>query len=209
MDRVFPTGRIYGGGKLYENGTGQARKRALVLMTTGGGADAYGGYGFNPPMDALLTPIHHGIFWFNGFLPLDPFIVWSPVRIEPEARRNHLAQLDERLRGFFTEPPHRLPPLADFPDYGTDTKQRFMVTVTRTKPVDDTYRSLVPAERACIAAWKKEGHLLDIRLTPPDADPWRGFLLLRSTDAASVRSLLQTLPLAPYLHFEISELARI
>jgi len=37
VDRAFPMRRIYGDGKLYENGLGQAKKRAMVIMTVGGG----------------------------------------------------------------------------------------------------------------------------------------------------------------------------
>ncbi len=69
-DRVLAMGRIYGGPKLYEGGIGQATKRGLVIMTTGGGPAVYNGWGQNPSLDAILIPIQHGIFWFNGFLPL-------------------------------------------------------------------------------------------------------------------------------------------
>ena len=40
VDRVFASRRIYGGGKIYETGLGRAQKRALILMTTGGGPDS-------------------------------------------------------------------------------------------------------------------------------------------------------------------------
>jgi NAD(P)H dehydrogenase (quinone) len=75
VDRAFPMGRVYGDGKIYENGLGRARKRALIIMTVGGRQESYSEYGVNPPLSSVLAPIHHGIFWFNGFLPLDPFLV--------------------------------------------------------------------------------------------------------------------------------------
>jgi N-ethylmaleimide reductase len=62
VDRVFASGRIYGREKIYENGLGQSQKRAMVIMTTGGGYDSYGGYGVNPPLDTILAPIQHGVF---------------------------------------------------------------------------------------------------------------------------------------------------
>lgn len=50
-DRVLAMGRVYGGGKWYENGIG-AGKPAIVSMTTGGPPPMYGPAGLNPPMGA-------------------------------------------------------------------------------------------------------------------------------------------------------------
>jgi len=207
VDRVFAYGRIYGNGKLYENGLGQARKRGLVITSTGGGPDAYSGLGFNPPMDAILTPIHHGIFWFNGFLPLDPFIAWSPAHLDEAARHGVLDALDARLATLFTESPHQLPRLEDFPNYGKDRQKRFMVTITRAKPVDEAYRSLVPAELQRVGELKKAGIFLSVHLTPSDAAEWRGWVLVRAPDRDAAAAALATLPLASYLHFDIDQLA--
>src|SRR5215510_5331375 len=122
VDRVFPMGRVYGGGRFYENGLGAARKaRALILMTTGGGPAAVSGRGVNPSLRSILNPIQHGIFWFNGFLPRDPFVVWSPARLTDEARGHWLASLRNRLTDIFEERPIQLPPLSDFPQFGLDT----------------------------------------------------------------------------------------
>src|SRR5262249_57508059 len=96
-------------------------------MTTGGGPKATSGRGVNPPLRSILTPIQHGVFWFNGFLPLDPFVVWSPARLTVEARERRLAQLRARLIGVFEERPVQLPPLADFPQFGIDRNNRFIL----------------------------------------------------------------------------------
>lgn len=205
VDRVFASGRIYGGAKIYETGLGQSQKRAMVLVTTGGGPDVYGGLGVNPPLATILVPVQHGVFWFNGFLPLAPFVAWSPARISPEERAKYLAALDARLKNILTEPPQVLPPLADFPNWGKDTKKRFMVTVTRAKPVDEKFKTLIPAEGARLAELKRLGVLLASHLSPQQADPWRGFLHFRETDAAAVQQHLNSLPLAPWLGFEIAE----
>lgn len=207
VDRVFAAGRIYGGGKLYEKGLGQSRKRALVLMTTGGGPDVYGGYGVNPSLATILAPVQHGVFWFNGFLPLAPFVAWSVARISAEERAGYLSSLDARLQALGSEQPQVLPPLADFPGWGKDAKKRFMVTVTRLKPMDDTFKSLIPAEQAHLAEWRRLGLLLDFRMMPPASEPWRAFISFRETDAAAVRQHLDTLPLAPWLGFEIVEVS--
>jgi NAD(P)H dehydrogenase (quinone) len=206
IDRVFVSGRIYGGGKLYENGLGQSQKRGLVLMTTGGGAVAYGGQGFNPPLDTIMASVQHGVFWFNGFLPLAPFVAWSPVRISGEERTQYLESLEKRLATVDTEPPQILPPLADFPDYGTDSQKRFMVTVTHSKAVDADYQALIPHEIARINELRRTGVLLSMQITPPDATHWRAFLHFREKNAEAVLAHLHTLPLAPWLAFEIVEL---
>jgi NAD(P)H dehydrogenase (quinone) len=205
VDRVFAYGRIYGGAKIYETGLGHSQKRGLVLMTTGGGPDVYGGHGVNPPLSTVLAPIQHGVFWFNGFLPREPFVAWSPARIAPEDRANYLDALAARLKDITVEPPQVLPRLADFPDWGKDTKKRFMVTVTHAKPVDETFLSLIPAEGARLAELKRLGVLLASHLSPPQAQPWRGFLLFREKDSASVRQHLETLPLVEWLGFDIAE----
>ena len=207
VDRVFAAGRIYGGAKIYEGGLGQAKKRGMILMTTGGGPDVYGGYGVNPSLATILAPVQHGVFWFNGFLPLAPFVAWSPARISPEERAKYLAALDARLENILTEPPQVLPPLADFPNWGKDTKKRFMVTVTRVKPVDEKFTSLIPAEQAHLAEWRRLGLLLDFRMMSPTAEPCRAFILFRATDAATVQQQLASLPLAPWLEFDIAEVS--
>ncbi|MEI6492068.1 MAG: NAD(P)H-dependent oxidoreductase [Verrucomicrobiota bacterium] len=207
VDRVFASGRIYGGGKLYENGLGNSQKRALVLMTTGGGEVAYGGRGFNPPLETLMAPVNHGIFWFNGFLPLKPFVAWSPVRISPEERAKYLDALRDRLGGITSEPPLLLPPLSDFPDFEADSKKRFVVTVTRAKPADEEYKSLIPSEVESIKDLRRRGVVLDMQLTPQGVEPWHCFLHFRENNAAAVQKHLSTLPLAPWLVFEVREVS--
>ncbi len=71
VDRVFAYQRVYSRGKWFENGIGKG-KRAMVLMTTGSPATAYGQDGLQSPLETILAPIHRGVFWFNGFSPLRP-----------------------------------------------------------------------------------------------------------------------------------------
>jgi NAD(P)H dehydrogenase (quinone) len=207
VDRVFAYGRIYGNGQLYENGIGKSKKRGLVIMTTGGRPDNYGGNGVNPAMESILTPVQHGIFWFNGILPLDPFIAWSPAHLNTADRAKILTRLDTRLTNLFTEAPVQLPPLADFPDWGLDSHSRFMVTATRTKPIDTAYTALTPAELAHVEQLKRQGILLNLVMTPRTAADWRAYLTIRATDRAEVAATLAQLPLATYLQFEIQLLA--
>jgi NAD(P)H dehydrogenase (quinone) len=209
VDKVFAIKRIYGGEKIYENGLGKATKQGLVVMTTGGGPDAYGGYGVNPPMSTILAPIHHGVFWFNGFLPLSPFVAWGPARISQEERLTYLGQLDSRLRQLSDEKPQILPPLSDFPNFGKDSKKRFMVTASNARTPDEAYGKLVPEEVKRVAELKRQGYILASHVGNPSTPPWHAFLVFRESSAEAVRRHLETLPLHPYLTFEITELLQM
>ncbi|MEN1680296.1 MAG: NAD(P)H-dependent oxidoreductase [Planctomycetota bacterium] len=211
-DRVLAMGRVYGGGKLYETGAGGGRKRAMLITTTGGGPQAYDGWGVNPPMDHIASMIQHGIFWFNGFRPLEPFIAWSPARIGDDARKEYLDQLAERMVVAFDETPIEMPRLEHHPNFGHDTQQRFMVVARRSKPVDERYFQLIADEQAALAEWRRRGLLHDFQAADPrpaddGADNWRAFLKLRAENREEVERNLATLPLAEYLAFEITELA--
>ncbi len=206
VDRVFAYGRIYGLDKLYENGLGQSKKRALVIMTTGGGPDVYSGYGVNPPLNTILAPIQHGVFWFNGFLPLEPFVAWSAARVSDEQRGAYLQQLEARLQNIQREKPFRLPKLGDFPGWGKDSQKRFMTIVSLKLPIDERFKALIPRETEKLAELKRDGFLLSSYIGVPQGNPWRGFLLFRETTADAVAGHLQSLPLAPYLQFETIEL---
>jgi NAD(P)H dehydrogenase (quinone) len=207
IDRVFAMGRVYGGPKLYENGVGRSRVRALAIPTTGGPEVAYSGWGFNPPLEAILAPIQHGTFWFNGMLPLEPFVAWSPVRVSAEQREQYLHALDARVARLFEEAPIRLPKLGEFPNLGLDAKQRFLAVVRRARPVDDAYRARVPEELAHLAALKRDGVVLRIDAAPPADPQWRVFLTLRAGSRAEAEEALRGLPLAAWLAWELTELA--
>jgi NAD(P)H dehydrogenase (quinone) len=207
VDRAFPMGRVYGGEKLYEDGLGKARKRALIIMTVGGPARSYGGYGVNPSMENILAPIHHGVFWFNGFLPLEPFVAWRPARISAEERKTYLRRLDERLRNLDQESPLRLPMLRDFPGYDTvDQQKRFMALITRRTAPDENYRAALPVLIQRVSELKRDGVVMGSQFAAPQADPWRGFLTFRESGVESVLRHLNALPMASYFNFEVTEL---
>lgn len=133
VDRVFAYGRIYGEGRLYERGIGRG-KRALALMTTGSPATAYGHLGVHAALEPMLMPLHHGVFWFNGFVPLRPFVTWGAAHISPEARATELELLRARLTDIWTEPGQTFRPAADHqPGTRVDQVPRFLVNV-RVKP---------------------------------------------------------------------------
>ena len=207
VDRVFAMGRVYGGPKLYESGLGAKRNaRAMVLITTGSGPVAFSGRGANPAFTSILAPIQHGIFWFNGFLPMEPFVAWSAARVTDEDRRVYLGQLKVRLKDIFNESPINLPPLADFPQFGVDAKKRFKVVIRRKQSRDEFHLARIPLEETRLAGLRRSGFILDDVFSPPDAEIWRGFLTVRAESQDEVSARLKTLPLAHDLDFEIFEL---
>lgn len=204
IDKVLAFGRVYGGGKWYENGIGKG-KRALVSMTTGGPEAMYSGFGLNPKMTDLLIPIHHGVFWFNGFQPLPPFIAWGARRVSPEQRTAYLEQYRNRLLTLDTIEPIYHFPTTEFDDSLMDPHQRFMVSWTRTTEPDDQFYTLVAAEREALHHLKNTGKYLSGWIAE---DRSRGWLMMRETSEAALREHLERLPLAPYLHFEITVTAK-
>ena len=102
VDRVFSMGFAYGGGRWYNNGVFSG-KRAIASITTGGPDSLYGEFGINGNLDAILDPLHHGVFAFAGFTALKPHITYAPARMSDDQRkealhnwRNVIATIHER-----------------------------------------------------------------------------------------------------------------
>ena len=104
VDRVFVMGRVYGGGKIYENGAFKGKK-AVLSLTTGGPAPAYAKGGFNGDIDAILRPIHRGMLQFVGFDVLEPNIVFGPARLPDDERAETLQAYSARLKTIEKESP--------------------------------------------------------------------------------------------------------
>jgi NAD(P)H dehydrogenase (quinone) len=208
VDRVFVYKRIYSRERWYENGVGKG-KRAMVLMTTGGSAAKYGPGGLHPTMEKVLAPIHEGIFWFNGYAPLPPFVAWEAAHGTDAERHATLEKLRQRMNAVLTEPVLEFPRVADFnPDTAVDTIPHFMVTIRRTRAPDADYAKQLPAEMEYLQALHRKGKLLNLQVAPGQTDPadWRCFLLIRERNAELVRRLWEALPLASYLSFELTPL---
>ena len=204
IDRVFAYQRIYGGGKLYENGIGQG-KRALLSLTTGGPQTIYSGYGLNPAMEVLTGVLNHGIFWFNGFEPLTPHVAYSPAHLSDAERTALLDSYEARLRAWHSDTPITMLPSTDFQNFsGYDTVPQFMITLTRCQPVDAQFMTLVPQEQAYVADLKQQKKLVHHVIgADPAADDWQGWLLVRSHDMTEARQLAEALPLAGYFNIQV------
>ena len=113
VDRVFVMGRVYGGGNWFDNGV-FAGKRAMLSLTTGGGATMFGERGIYGDIHDILRPINRGIFRFTGFDVLPPFVVFAPARATDEERAQYLADYRARVQALWTTEPIHYPSLADF-----------------------------------------------------------------------------------------------
>ncbi len=208
VDRVFAMGKMYGGPLLFENGIGKG-KRALVSMTLGGPPVMYDGYGLNIPMKSILLPIHQGIFWFNGFSPLPPFLVHGPARMSEEERKEKLNAFEHFLSNLETHAPIVFPSTDQFEvRMGTDRYSRWMVEVRHKRKPDEAYKQNVKAEAARLAELERAGKLVFSSIARPDDPEWVGWLLIREESREKVEALLETLPLRSYLQFTIHEAIR-
>jgi len=113
VDRVLVMGKVYGGGHWYDQGT-FAGKRAMLSLTTGGGASIYSPTGLNGDLQQILYPINHGILRFVGFDVLPSFIAYGVSRMSDEDRASYLDDYHQRLLTLETISPIPYPALADF-----------------------------------------------------------------------------------------------
>jgi NAD(P)H dehydrogenase (quinone) len=113
VDRVFASGKIYGGGRWYDNGV-LKRKKAMLSLTTGGRLTMYTEIGINGDINSILYPINHGILRFVGFDVIPPFIVFGTSQIDDERRKGYLEEYKDRLITIRETPSISYPLLADF-----------------------------------------------------------------------------------------------
>jgi NAD(P)H dehydrogenase (quinone) len=104
IDRVFAYGLAYGykgAGNRYRYGEGGLTgKRALLSVAVGGPAEDYSPRGINGPLEQLLFPITHGMFFFAGMDVLPTFAVYGAGHLDEgtwaaakEAWRSRVARL--------------------------------------------------------------------------------------------------------------------
>lgn len=203
VDRVFASGRVYGGGKWYEHGAFKG-KRAMISMTTGGPESMFSGWGLDPSLDSILRPIQHGIFWFTGFQPLEPFIAWGAGRATPEQRAAYLDDYEGRLKRLFTDPAIRYTHLSDCDEQFNDLRPRFVAAWTWHGPDSEEVNRLVVEERAHLERWRRDGILLDRFIA---SDQESGWLVITASGEAAVHELLTTLPLRRWLQFKVTRIA--
>jgi NAD(P)H dehydrogenase (quinone) len=205
VDRVFTYKRIYERGRWYENGVG-AGKHGLVLMTTGSPSTSYGRNGLHASMESILQPIHHGIFWFNGFVPLEPFIAWGASHVRDKGREAYLRELRQIIQEIDDRPvlPH-LPTTEFDPENFVDGAKRFIARWRVTARWTEEAIGLVPYELSAVKELWRAGKIAEHWMAP---DRTTGWLIVRAESLAGVEATLAGLPLHPYLDFSVSEVER-
>ncbi|MFF7022902.1 NAD(P)H-dependent oxidoreductase [Streptomyces klenkii] len=107
IDRVFTAGFGYGPTlpPPYSEGAPLMGRRALVSVTAGARETSFSDRGIHGRLADVLHPIQHGLFWFTGMTPVEPFVMYHANELPPErveaARRAYARRLD----GLFTDAP--------------------------------------------------------------------------------------------------------
>ncbi|WP_165985090.1 NAD(P)H-dependent oxidoreductase [Streptomyces sp. YIM 98790] len=106
IDRVFTCGFGYGPAVPPPYGGGAlAGRRALVSVTAGARASAFSDRGIHGRLADLLHPLQHGLFWFTGMAPLEPFAVYEANEVPAERFAQARQAYGRRLDGLFTDEP--------------------------------------------------------------------------------------------------------
>lgn len=116
IDRVFVSGKFYGGTRIYAKG-GMTGKKALVSITTGGRKDMLSSSGIHGDINNILKPLLQGSLGYVGMEVFEPFHAFHVPYISAEARtellekwRSELENLDERKK-------MDMPDLSNFDEY--------------------------------------------------------------------------------------------
>lgn len=113
IDRVFVSGRFYGGKRFYDRG-GMRGKKAMAALTLGGQQHMFGPDAIHGELDLLLRPLLRGSLAYCGFTVLPPFVAYHVPYVDDDARRRMLADYRERLLRLESLEPLAFPSLDDF-----------------------------------------------------------------------------------------------
>lgn len=96
FDRVFASDFAYKNNMRYDTGCLKGRK-AMISTSTGSPQQVFTPYGMDGDIhENILFHINHGMLYFVGLEPVEPFIAWAPSRDE-EGRRRYLEEYKWRL----------------------------------------------------------------------------------------------------------------
>jgi NAD(P)H dehydrogenase (quinone) len=106
LDRVFTPGFAHGPDlpPPYSEGALGGR-RALLSVTIGASEPSLTDRGIHGRLSDLLHPLHHGLFWFAGIAPLEPFTVHDAHSLSAEGYAAAEREYGRRLDGLFTDEP--------------------------------------------------------------------------------------------------------
>jgi len=90
LDRVLVMGAVFGGDHGLFDEAALTGRRAMLLLSTGGSADAFGPGSRFGDLEALLYPIHHGTLGFVGYDVLEPVVTFAPAHGDDAVRATGL-----------------------------------------------------------------------------------------------------------------------
>ncbi|AVQ34488.1 flavodoxin family protein [Staphylococcus muscae] len=98
FDKVLLFSGVYGGEYGRYNEARLTDKLAMISTTTGSPEGSYASNGFSGDIhEQILFHINHGMFYFTGMTPLEPFVAYTVSHSE-EDRKNYLKEFEEKLK---------------------------------------------------------------------------------------------------------------
>lgn len=118
FDKVLLFGGIYGGQYGRYDTARLAGKIGMISTTTGSSEGSYTSTGFSGDIhEQILFHINHGVLYFSGITPLEPFIAYQVSHDEQE-RQQYLSLLQQKLENIDNIARIHYPKLSEFDDNG-------------------------------------------------------------------------------------------
>lgn len=118
FDKVLLFGGIYGGEYGRYNQARLKGKIGMLSLTTGSPKGSYAPDGFSGDIhEQILYHINHGVLYFSGMTPLEPFIAYTVSHDEDE-RKAYLESLSNRVKNINDIPRISYHKFEDFNDEG-------------------------------------------------------------------------------------------
>ncbi|MDX3229761.1 NAD(P)H-dependent oxidoreductase [Streptomyces sp. ME19-01-6] len=98
-----------------------AGRRALLSVTVGARESAFADRGIHGQLSDVLFPLQHGLFWFTGMAPLEPFALYDSLDVPEDRFEAVKREYGRRLDRLFTDEPVPFRTLTGG-DYGRDMR---------------------------------------------------------------------------------------
>jgi len=113
IDRVFVSGRVYGGRRVYNKG-GLVGKRAILALTCGGRDYMLSEGGIHGDITGILKPVLQGSLGYAGMTVLPPFVGYHVPYLSDEQRQAIMQNYRDYLTSLDDLTPLPMPDLSQF-----------------------------------------------------------------------------------------------
>lgn len=113
IDRVFVSGRVYGGRRVYNKG-GLVGKRAVLALTCGGRDYMLSEGGIHGDITGILKPVLQGSLGYAGMTVLPPFVGYHVPYLSDEQRQAIMQNYRDYLTSLDDLTPLPMPDLSQF-----------------------------------------------------------------------------------------------